>query len=69
MSDPFDPFNWYWSVQDSNPSTDVFKTANGVDDFVTLADADYVMWLGRGNSPTSIAAAAELWEVFDSTAL
>jgi len=58
MVDQYNPFNWYWSVTDSSPSTQVYSTIDNA--FVALSNAGYVAWLANGNSPTTIATIAAL---------
>lgn len=58
------PQNWYWSVQDSSPSTMVWKSSVG--SLVVFADADYVAFLAAGNVATTIDTMANLLVVIDT---
>lgn len=58
---PFNITNWYWSVQDSSPTTQVYSSASGA--FVPLTDATYTAWLADGTLPTNIDTAANLGAV------
>jgi len=53
----YDPFNWYWVVAGS--TTDVYST-NEVNDFVPVADPDYVAWKASGGIPTQIGTEFDL---------
>lgn len=65
MASIYDIQKWYWLVTDSSPGTQVFSSKD--EDFVPLANADYVAWLAAdgGNAPNTIPTAAELWALFD----
>ena len=70
MASQFNQFDWYWSVQDNNPSGLVYGTKPAA--YVTLADADYVAWLakdGGGNQPTVIDTDASLRIVLNNFAI
>jgi hypothetical protein len=67
MSDFYDITNWYWSVQDTSPGTQVYSTASN--SYVPLADTTYVAWQARGNFPTVINTQAGLYDVLNSTAV
>lgn len=51
--------NWYWTVLDNNPSTEVFSSYrwfNGTSPYyVSVLDADYLFWLSIVGAPTIIA--------------
>jgi hypothetical protein len=68
MPSSFDITNWYWSVQDSSPASQVFSSASG--SFVALSDATYVAWLAAngGNQPTNIATQRGLYALLNSYA-
>lgn len=55
----YDPYDWYWIV--AGDETKVYSSASG--NYVQAADAGYVSWLARGNSPTRIPSEAELGDV------
>lgn len=58
MTIGYDPFNWYWIVGDSSPSSQVYSSAtNG---FVSNSDATFLSWLvGAEGSGTDILSAAD----------
>ena len=58
MSNWIAPTNWYWSVQDSLPGTQVWQSSSA--SFVVLANADYVAFLAAGNLATVIDTFANL---------
>lgn len=64
MSNWNPPENWYWTVNDTNPSTQVWKSSIGA--MVLLADSDYVAFLAAGNIATIIDTMANLLVVIDS---
>ena len=55
----YNPTNWYWAVA-GNASVVWSSASLG---YVPTTDATYTAWLAAGNSPTSIASAAELYQV------
>lgn len=55
--------NWYWSVQDSSPGTQVWQGSSGA--FVALSDADYLAFLAEGNTATIIDTFVNLCTVID----
>lgn len=63
----YSPYDWFWSVQDSSPSTQVWKSRTGA--FVAFADADYIAFLAAGNTATSIDTAVNLYQVINAAAL
>jgi hypothetical protein len=69
MASQFNQFDWYWSVQDNNPSGLVYGTKPGT--YVPLTDADYVAWLAKdgGNQPTTIDTNASLRTVLNNFAI
>lgn len=67
MADPFNIYNWYWSVGDQSPGTQVYWTGQtGGGGFVLLSDPTYIAWTGRGNAPTIINLMSNLYKVFDN---
>ena len=49
MAQVFDIYNWFWTVNDTNPGTSVAKTKTGqATSFVGLNDADFLAWLSAG---------------------
>lgn len=61
MSEPYNPLDWYWTVNGSTTQTSVYSSKAG--DYVPFSDAAYQAWLSRDNQPTRIASEAELGEV------
>ena len=64
MSGWFNPTNWYWSVGDLSPSTQVWQGSTG--QFVVLANADYVAFLAAGNFATVIDTLDNLYIVINT---
>ncbi len=60
----YNPFDWYWSVQDTSPGTQVWASARG--QYVPLADASYVAWLAASNVATIIDTQANLFQVINA---
>jgi hypothetical protein len=58
------PDNWYWSVQDSSPGTEVWQSSSG--SFVVLANADYVAFLAAGNLASIIDTLVDLYVVINT---
>lgn len=56
---PYNPRNWYWTVNGS--TTQVFSSAAG--NYVPIDNAAYLAWVAAGGNPTRIANEAELGEV------
>jgi hypothetical protein len=49
MANFYDVNNWFWTVNDTNPGTSVFKTkAGSASVFVALNDVDFLAWLNAG---------------------
>jgi hypothetical protein len=53
------PAQNYWTVADTNPTTQVFNGATGA--YVTLPDATYTTWTGAGCTVSLIDTAAHLY--------
>lgn len=69
----YNPKDWYWSVQDHSPGTQVFSSVVGA--YVALADATYVAWLattdsnGNQHLATPIGTQANLYAVLNTAAV
>jgi hypothetical protein len=62
---PYRINDWYWTVADTNPTTQVYSSASA--SFVAITDATYQSWLGfMGNAPTQIPTQADLIWVFNN---
>lgn len=69
MASVFNQYDWYWSVQDTNPSTQVYSSRVG--GFIAIGDATYVAWLSAdgGNVPTIIDTYASMCKVINQFAV
>lgn len=56
---PFDPANWYWFV--GGDRSRLWSSAAGA--YVSPDDKAYLLWLGEGPLPSTIASDDELHEV------
>jgi hypothetical protein len=60
----YNPANWYWTVQDRSPGTQVYSSA--VVGYVALTDATYVSWLAAGGRTTTIAFEQDLFDLLSA---